>query len=273
MEPNTKLDVHGTPGQVGHGYQWDGELVGAGSMKIASNESGKQQMDLEFLRPFKSKAQVLMVIKPIGESQTEVAWHMDGKMPFFLFFMLDTMKTMIGMDYERGLKMLKEYVETGGIQSKVEIEGVVDLPESYYLGVEARCTLAEMGDSMKETLPAAYKSACDKQVEMKGAPGALYHDFDFKKKACHYTAIVQTESPAEIDGLKSGAIGGCKAIKVKHTGSYDHLGNAWTAAMSYQRYKKLKPLKTQCGFELYANDPGETPVEELLTEVFVPIRG
>lgn len=88
MEPTTKLNVYGTPGKTDHGYEWDGELVGAGSMKIASTSNGTQQMDLSFLRPFKSKAQVMMQVKPAGEGQTDVTWHMDGKMPFFLFFMI-----------------------------------------------------------------------------------------------------------------------------------------------------------------------------------------
>jgi len=33
---------------------------------------------------------------------------------FFLFFMVGFMKTMIEADYERGLKTLTEYVESGG---------------------------------------------------------------------------------------------------------------------------------------------------------------
>ena len=36
---------------------------------------------------------------------------------FFLFWMRRQMELFIGMDYERGLKMLKEWIETGQILS------------------------------------------------------------------------------------------------------------------------------------------------------------
>ena len=264
--------MFGTPGKTDHGYDWDGELVGAGGMKIASMDQGRLEMDLHFLRPFKSQAKVVIEVKPLGDSQTEVTWHMDGKMPFFLFFMIGTMKTMIGMDYARGLKMLKEYVETGSVKSKTEVVGIVDVPQSHYVGVEARCTMEEMGDSMGQTLPAACKIATDNQLEMSGPPGSLYHDVCLKEQKFHYTAIVQTQSAPDIAGAKTGSIEACKALKVLHTGSYQHLGNAWTTAMAYQRYKKLKPLKSQCPMEFYASDPCETPEEEVVTEILVPVR-
>ena len=275
MERTAKLSYFGTPGQAGHGYEWDGELVGAGGMTIASIEQGQQKMDLHFLRPFKSKAQVMIEIKSTGDSQTEVTWHMDGKMPFFLFFMIDGMKTMIGCDYERGLKMLKEYVETGAVKSKTEIAGVVDFPQTHYVGVEAHCSMTDMADSMGETMPAACKAASDHQLELSGPPGSLYHDVDFKNMKCHYTAMVPTTSAGDgaMDGAKPGSIASCKAVKVVHTGSYNHLGNAWSTAMAYQRYKKLKPLKSQCPFEIYASDPEETAEDELITEIYVPLKG
>ncbi len=276
MEPTAKVNVWGTPGQTDHGYDWDGELVGSGRMNIAAVVPGRpesrQEMDLEFLRPFKSKAKVLMEINPVSETQTEVTWHMDGKMPFFLFFIVNMMKSMIGMDYERGLKMLKEYVETGRVNSRVEIIGVVDVPTIHYLGVEARCTMSEISNSMARTMPAAHQCATDNHIELQGPPGALYHHVDLKRQTCHYTAIVQTRSPVSIAGFKTGSIAPCKALKIIHTGNYRHLGNAWSTAMSYQRYKKLKPLKTQCGFELYPNDPEKTPEEDWLTELFLPVR-
>ena len=273
MEPTAQLNFVGTPGQVGHGYDWDGKLVGAGSMKIAAVEATQQKMDLAFLRPFKSKAAVTLEITPTSDSQTEVTWRMDGKLPFFLSFMVGTMKALIGMDYTRGLKMLKEYVETGNVNSKTEIVGIVDVPSIHYLGVEARCTMDEIGASMGQTMPAAHKCATDHHVQMQGPPGAVYQKVDLKRGRCHYTAIVQTGSPVQIEGVTTGTIAACKALKVIHTGKYEHLGNAWSAAMTYQRHKKLKPLKSQPGFELYPTDPSVTPESEWVTEIFVPVRG
>jgi effector-binding domain-containing protein len=273
MEPAAKLDVHGTPGQVGHGYSWDGEVVGAGNMEIVANEGATQRMQLNFLKPFKSQAKVAFQIQPQGGEQTEVTWHMDGKMPFFLFFMIGMMKTFIGMDYERGLKMLKEYVETGNVQSKTEFAGIVEVPTCQYLGVTGECSTDDIGQSMGETLPRAHQLATEGGLEIDGPPGALYHKFDMKARRCKYTNIIPVKLAQPVSGAVAGAIQPCRAIKIVHYGSYHHLGNAWSTAHSHLRYKKLKPHKTQCAFEFYPNDPEETPVEELLTEIYVPIRG
>ena len=273
MEPDAKLDYRGTPGQIGHGYSWEGEVVGAGSMEIVAAEGSTLRMDLNFLKPFKSQAKVVMEIQSAGDSQTEVTWKMDGKMPFFLFFMIGMMKAMIGMDYERGLRMLKEYVETGEVQSRTEFVGIVEAPTCQYVGVEGQCATDAIGESMGETMPRAHQLVTDSGLEISGSPGALYHEFDMKGRRCKYTNFMPVRLAKPIAGAVTGEIQPCKALKVVHHGSYGHLGNAWGTAHSHLRYKKLKPHKTQCAFEVYPNDPEEVPVEEILTEVYVPIRG
>ena len=273
MEPTATVKAFGTPGTVGHGYDWEGTLVGAGGMKIASNEGQQLKMDLNFLKPFKSKAQVMMEVVPVGENETDVTWHMDGKLPFFLFFMVGMMKVMIGMDYQRGLRMLKEYVETGGVNSSTEIVGVVDVPAAEFVGIADECSMDDIGESMGKTLPAALELAQQNDLEMAGAPGAIYHRVDFKNQSCHYTAMIPVTSADKLQEDQKGAISPCRAIKIVHKGSYHHLGNAWSTAMAYQRNQKMKLLKSQAGFERYLNDPSETPESELITEIYVPVRG
>lgn len=273
MEPQAQVNVHGTPGQSGHGYDWEGELVGAGGMELDSIAGGTQEMELNFLRPFKSRADVRMEVKPVGDNQTELTWHMDSKMPFFLFFLVDMMKTMIGHDYQRGLKMLKEYVETGSVCSETKLEGTTNVQAMNYVGVSDSCSLADMGDSMKKTLPAAHCLATDNDLEIAGPPGAIYKKFDMKTQHCDYIAFMQVKEPAKVSGAECGEIPSCKAVKVTHKGDYGHLGNAWSTAMAKQRHDKVKLLKNVSPFEIYSNDPGELPKEEWLTEVFVPVRG
>ena len=272
MEPNATLNVAGSPGTTDHGYDWDGELVGAGRMQMTSIDASRQEMDLHFVRPFKSEARVILEIEPLGSDATRVTWHMHGKMPIFLFFMLGMMKAMIGMDYERGLRMLKEYVETGAVKSRTALAGIVDAPGMEYVGVEARCAIAEIGDSMGETMPALHRIVMENAHEMSGPPGTIYNDFNIKAQTCHYTSFAPTQGRVEIDGATSGTIAPCKALKVIHTGSYDHLGNAWSTGMAYQRYKKLKPLKRQPPFEIYVSDPERTPAQEIVTEIYLPLR-
>jgi len=276
-EPDAQVDVRGTAGQIGHGYDWNGDLVGSGSMEIASIVGNRQNMDLHFLKPFKSKAKVAMDLSHT-ENTTDVTWSMDSSMPFFLFFMTGMMKSMIGMDYERGLKMLKAYCETGKVNSRIEIVGVVDAPENRFVGYDTSATIKDMGASMSETLPRIANQATSLGLTPNAsAIGAIYTNMDMKSGHCDYTAIVPVveslDSIKLTDGYRSGSVGGCRAIKVIHHGAYEFLANGWNAAFSSQRRGKLKLLKSQPPFEFYPDDPATTPEAELRTEIYVPVRG
>ncbi len=273
MEPDARLNFVGTPLQVGHGYDWEGELVGSGKMEI--EKVGQNfEMDLEFFKPFKSKGnKVLMEITPQSESSTKVTWHMDSKLPFFLFFMVDMMKTMIGMDYSRGLKMLKAYLETGSVNSHIEINGVVDFAGCEFVGVQGQGKMEQLGKEFESTLPQAHCLATDNNLEMIGGPGTLYDDTNLKTQECVFTSLIPVKRSTELAGGVAGKLLPSKAVKVTHRGSYDFLGNGWSAAMSYQRSKKLKQLKKQSPFEFYLNDPDEVAESEILTEIFIPIKG
>lgn len=280
MEPDAKLEFQGTPGANDHGYKWSGELVGAGEMQtssiVDSNDRNIQKLDLTFLKPFRSKAKVELHLQATDAATTDVSWHMDSALPFFMFFMTDSIKSMIGMDYERGLRMLKEYAETGKVDSNIEIAGIVDVGSTAYAGLAAQSSMAGLAESMQTTFPKLDELAT--QLTRTEIPaGSIYNDMNLKKQLCRYTAIIPTDDIESVSNeqgsMISGTISPCKAIKVIHRGSYANLGNAWGAAMSYQRYNKHKMLKSQPPFEYYMNDPGTTPESDLVTEIYVPVRG
>ena len=272
MEPGCKVEYYGSPGQTDHGYNWDGEVIGSGSLDLEAFENNQIHMDLNFIKPFKSNAKVLFTLERVGENKTRVTWRMDSKMPFFLFWMIGMMKAWIGMDFERGLRMLKEYLESGTVNSIAEYKGVVDLPEMPYVGVQDSCGMDQMGESMKRTLPAAHELASKNGLEVTGAIGSIYSKFDIKRKSCTYTAFAPVKMSKEIEGGVTGTIGGCKALKVVHTGSYQNVGNGWGMIMSYQRAHKHKPIKGQPPFEVYVNDPCVMPEAEIVTEIYMPIK-
>lgn len=270
-ERSAQVDVHGTAGSLGHGYQWRGETVGAGSMELTEITDNRYKMQLTFLKPFKSTAQVELHTSVISPQQTRVTWDMHGKLPFFMFFMSKTMQGMIGMDYERGLRLLKDYVENASVASQTEVVGEVDIPAMHWIGVSETTSMADMGSSMERTLPAAMAAVESLGAEPAGAPGAIYEHMDIKTQVCRYSAIIPvTRIPSTAS--ESGTIVACRALKVVHTGRYSHLGNGWATAMSQLRHRKLKTLKTQPPFELYTNDPATTPEHQLVTEIYLPIR-
>lgn len=272
MEPSATVEYHGDAGQVGHGYRWEGEKVGTGQMVWDELSTHKLQANLTFLKPFKSKADVGFNLTDHGGS-TEVEWLMDSALPFFMFFMVKTMKGMITMDYKRGLALLKDHLEQGHIACHIESIGVVDSPAYSYLGISKKVSMAEIATTMSETFSEVGEALANTAKASSDVPLSVYHKMDVVKASVHYTAAIPVVAPdANAEGvLEAGEIQSGKAFKVVFTGPYRHLGNAWATAMSEIRHQKLKPSKRNKPFERYVNDPATTAENDLVTEIFIPL--
>lgn len=60
------------------------------------------------------------------------------------------MEAYVGMDYERGLNLLKDYVEKGAVQSKLEFKGESTFPGTKYIGAKTTCSTDEINKAMME---------------------------------------------------------------------------------------------------------------------------
>jgi len=279
-EPDATLSFRGVAGEPGHGYSWEGELTGAGSMELTDNQLDAMSMDLTFLKPFKSTAKVRFDITDTGDKNTtKVTWHLDSKLPFFMFFMTETFKGMIRSDYARGLRMLKERVETGSISSRTDVEGIVEVEPQHCIGIRSNSHMDALGESMGKTLPALHQHIQSTNLELNGRSLAIYNQINIKTSDCNYTAALPVASVSDDSHeteedmvIEAVSIKPCKAFKVVHTGSYYHLGNAWSTAIAHQRARKLKPSREQAPFELYTSDPDTTQPGQAVTELYLPIR-
>lgn len=113
MDTATKYVVTGTPEQVGHQYHWTGNKMGEGEMKITEVKPFEQiKMDLKFIKPFESLANVVFDLTKEGDG-TKVTWTMSGEHNMMSKWMcvFKSMDSMIGKDFEDGLKSLKEKSE------------------------------------------------------------------------------------------------------------------------------------------------------------------
>ncbi len=277
LEPEAEVSCYGKPATIGHGYRWDGKKVGSGNMAWTDIESAHLQATLNFLKPFKSNAQVGFKLSE-DEGKTTVEWVMDSSLPFFLFFMQGTMKNMIALDYQRGLALLKDYLEIGSVPLEMKANGVVDTDLVRYLGVSQHTTIDAIAASMGPTFEEAFEKIRTLEVTSVGPALSVYHQMNMRTGRCHYTAAVpvsvEDTEPEKVsfDGLVSGILPACCAYKVVHRGPYRHLGNSWALAISNIRHLKMKPSKREKPYELYLSDPATTAENDLITEIYVPVR-
>ena len=271
-EPDCPVTIKGEPATPGHSMHWDGQIIGSGENVIASVEEGHIQYDLSFFKPFKSKAKTGFVIKE-GHDGTTVTWTMDSKMPFFMFFMVPMMKALIGMDYDRGLRMLKEIAEKGQVNAQTTNRGRVDLKGFSYVGLKKTVSMESIGEEMQKDFDRLYEDFIEKHQLQPENWVSIYPKMDMRKMQMTYIAAIsdeglndQTIPPDYVKGTVSAG----KALEIRHDGPFDFIGNAWSMGMMYVRAKKLK----QSGhpFEKYWNDPRETDPEALKTSIFFPLK-
>ncbi len=257
-EPEAHVDVAAD----GKHYSWNGARTGSGEMRITAEQAPSSvDLELTFLKPFKSHAKVGFRVAPKDEGSS-VSWTMHSSLPFFMFFMTNMMKTMIGMDYDRGLAMLKDYVETGMVASKIEDRGVSQYPGCKYIGIETECALDELGPRMAEDFKRLQQWLESSGNKASADAFSIYRKWDLSKGRAQYTCgIPLANLPSDVAApFVTGEIPALKTHVLDHVGPYRHLGNAWSTGMQMARGKEIRVSKAHKPFETYAlNADGALP--------------
>jgi len=257
---------------VGHSQSWNGSFIGSGKIYItAARLNDHIDYDLKFIKPWKSESRTGFRFATVGEN-TKISWWMRGTLPFFMFFMKKMMTTMIGIDYDRGLSMLKELLETGTVLSETSIKGVVDCEPLYYLGKRRACDISDVGPAMEEDFAEMSRLLEKSKLPEPKRVFSIYHKYAMVQGNCEYTSGFLYDAPQNApEGVVSGQVPAHRAVRVDHRGAYRFLGNAWSAAIGYAR-SKHKINKALPMYEIYPNSPKEVAEAEVLTEIYAPVK-
>ena len=268
LEKNVQLSV----AENNKFHEWVGDITGSGNMRIISEKENENVfIDLLFLKPFKSKAKVDFQLKQEGTG-TRVTWNMQSSMPFFLFFMVKAMTIYIGMDFDRGLMLLKDVVEDGEPHCKLEFNSNGNYSGTSYIGIRSITTTSKGAEEMETEFKKLMEYATSKENLIAGNPFTIYNDWNLVKGKADFISAVPVESvPGDLPtGFITGKIPSTPTFVVKSTGPYRHIGNAWTSIEMHARAKKFKKNKSIKPMEVYLNSPKDTPENELLTEIHMP---
>ncbi|OEK04385.1 SRPBCC family protein [Roseivirga misakiensis] len=269
MEPGVSVTVR----EDAKYYKWKGNRTGQGNMTITGEVPNESiDYDLEFLTPWKSQAKVRFELKPNADG-CEVTWYMFGSLPFFMFWMKKMMEAFVGMDYERGLNLLKEYAEDGAVKSKLEFKGETSFEGTHYVGVNSTCNMDRIGEQMANDFGKLHGFMQGNEGVTFGNAFCIYHKWDMVKGQVNYTACIGTDGAVSTsNGLTTGQVPASKMYVLRHVGPYEHLGNAWSTLESMKRAKEFKHAKGIHPFEVYVNDPQEVSPEDLITDVYFAIK-
>ena len=111
LDPKMTVEYSGPEVGVGSVYHWKGnDKVGEGRMTITGAVPDSSiQVKLEFLKPWEQTSLTEFTFAP-DPGGTRVTWSMSGQHDFVgkLFAVFMDMDGMVGPDFEKGLKALKE---------------------------------------------------------------------------------------------------------------------------------------------------------------------
>jgi hypothetical protein len=273
-EPTAHVTVSKDPSSVGSRYSWQGDITGQGELEHKRLVPGELVEDeLRFIKPFKSICKTSFHLAREGDG-TRLSWTMDASMPWFLFWMIPMMKTFIGMDYQRGLNMLKEWIETGAIASKTNVHGSEQVGPIRMAGIAGNCRVNDVGPSMERAFEQAKKEFSNAGLPTNLGMISVYTKFRINEGVFEYISgylIPEGVTTPATSQLKTWRLPACNAFRVEHIGAYRHLGNGWSVANQLCRFRKLKQQRIGT-YEIYRTTPQDGPENTIRTDIYLPLR-
>jgi len=274
MEPGAKVSVSGDGKSVGDVYSWVGELVGSGEIEHLAIEVPKSTaMEIRFKEPWASTAKVAFRVdaEGAGATNSRVTWMMDGKVPRVMKSM---MAAWIGMDYDRGLRMMKDYIEDGSIVSASTANGVVERDAISYLGLTREFAFADIEAESGAAFDDLNKALATAGIATDLGFVEIYEEFELVDASVKMiSAVVVSSAPETVpEGLAFGTMPAHKAFKVTHVGTTHHIGNGWSTGMQHLWMKKLKQSTEVMPYELYAADFASQADDAKTVEIFFPLK-
>jgi effector-binding domain-containing protein len=262
LDRNMKTSIEGTDGEVGAVYKWVGnDDVGAGQEVIKSVQPDRVDIEVTFLKPWKSVAPSFFKLETIDSMHTKVSWGFDMYIgfPWNAMAMLTDINAAVGKDYERGLGNLKKVCESF-MHKKYRGYDVVEVNESpeLYAGLRKTVPMDDLNNFFTVSYPKLQDALQHGGLHPGTMKASLTYVWDEQNKIADIMAVFPVkESKKLADSLQVVSLHGGRAIEIEFMGSYDSLGNAHKAMGDYMAFKKLQPIPPV--IEQYITDPKTEP--------------
>ncbi len=128
-------------------------------------------------------------------------------------------------------------------------------------------------DGLPQLLGEAYGKIAGYLAELgerpAGAPFTAYYNMDMQDLDVEVGFPVGKPLTGK-DDIQAGQVPGGKLGYALHTGPYSEIAPAYDALTQFVKEQGYEP--TGAAYEFYLNDPGETPQEQLQTQIVFPLK-
>jgi effector-binding domain-containing protein len=274
MDPNMTYTYTGTPGTVGHKYNWEGnDEVGKGSLELTAITQDSIIQNLHFEDMGDSKT--YFAVKGDDKS-SNVTWGMEMRPPFFFRAMalFMNMEKMVGEHYEKGLANFKQIVETMPKEETATATTYdvkeVQWEEKTFIGKRQVVTFDKIPAFFGENLGRIMEDLGKNKIEPMMAPLGIFWTFDEKKQETDMAAAMCVPAGTKLKGYDQWVVPASKVLHVAYYGDYSKTMNAH---MAIDEYMKKNNLTQSYVIEEYANDPAEVKdTAQWLTNIYYVIN-
>ena len=139
----------------------------------------------------------------------------------------------------------------------------------HFVGIRRKLPVTELPAYFHEVLPKVMAWMRANEIQPASTPMAMWCAMDMASGLadCHAGCFVHDAVAGEGE-ITPGISQAGEALTTVHTGPYDTVGRSWMAV--YKRAGELGRTPGP-GWEIYVDDPTDTPAERLRTEIFLPL--
>ena len=275
-DPEATYEFSGPPVGAGARMSWDGDprQVGSGWQEIIeSRPPSLVRLQLDIAQ--QGRAESYFELVPAG-SGVEVTWAFDADLLegqgfaggllaryFGLFF-----DSWIGSDYEQGLLHLKAFAESlpASDFSDLVVETIQAEPlDILYVAADNRPSSGGFAVSLAAAYQEITSFMAAHSIAMTAQPMAIIHSRD--EKVIEFDAAIPVAATDVAPGgnLKAGQSPSGRAVCAIHRGPYNQMGPTYEKLQAYLAVHGLQ--RGPVGWEHYISNPGETPVNEIVTHI------